>query len=1209
MRCLSRIARIAPAAFVALAAAVQISVAQNIGSISQAVNSAAPYNSVYFGMYPQIYLNTVLEAMDHKPMPETPGAPFVIAESDNQVLNGGALSFGKSPRRQATIITVGPLAWQAVSNGAEGILMFTDQNIDVVPYNEPSMNATWDGTWKNSSIRQWITDQVLLGHSGDTIPPVYRGALTSYPPATVGQFNDLIGVVFPHSALPAPPAGMVTAKWNATGGAARKDYFSPAERSAIVRSRLTNPSLGGNVDNVDTEDYIFLPSLDVVEAVYPAGASRRSVNTRYTMSYVNTTSAPADDDWITRSHNNSPFQGYITQITRTTGAKDAASVNTRKPVRLALNLDRDRVLMVSQSKPAGTSLSFTPAVFTPATTLKLTLIDDVTLTPFTATSTTAPLNGYITVAGSLTLNCTGGTGGTGAFISCLLEDRDGIRYYTKALPSTGAPISAILDFTGVQPGTYTLKVFNEITNTTDAPDLATAPSVFEINLPGTPVIAPVIDPSPLANGFTGRTYSDTVRLSTAGSPLPGFTLTAGALPPDLKLDGATGRISGALTTTSAGSYTFTVRAYNPAGASEHQFTIAVSTIVPPEIATTQDSLIQDNANEGQLTIPYSYRFKLKPGTGLPSVKFYRTAGNLPTGFVLDDDGTLHGTPVTVETQNFTICAETEGMFDYDSYSISIFASSPTSPILPVFVTTDLGASASVKENTPLAAVVIQITGSQYVDVQYDPASFPTGITFDPSTRRILGTPIQGTAGTYGLKMWAKNPATRPTLPSGPDSVGIVYPLTVLPANVPMIVTPPVLPPAAVGLPYKVKIDTDKPGTLTVSAGMLPPTGFMLNPQDEIEGTPTSPGTYKFTIKATNAEGWSSREFTLVVQQASPPPLVSSFTLPDGAVGEAYVGATLTATGSPSSWSWTGAPPGLQLSSSGIISGIPVTAGTYHVTVTASNAWGTSPAQTGTLIINPPPPAAQPLFMTGLDDGIENVPYSARVYAYTVPDMQWTLTGGTMPPGLKFEDGIISGTPLGGEGRYSLTVRVSSAGGFFPPQTRTLTLWILSFYEELRSRRITLPPVPGATLSPEPGTYYIKSGGDFVFTLTPNGSRPFTPEVTTSRVLVHDSIGVSVSPNADSLSYTVTIHNVHEEVYINVTPAAIRHVDAATRAWSTGRSLCISTPVALTARIYDLSGRLLKTVFAPAGRTEIAVMSAGVYLVELDSGFAFKVSIR
>ena len=72
----------------------------------------------------------------------------------------------------------------------------------------------------------------------------------------------------------------------------------------------------------------------------------------------------------------------------------------------------------------------------------------------------------------------------------------------------------------------------------------------------------------------------------------------------------------------------------------------------------------------------------------------------------------------------------------------------------------------------------------------------------------------------------------------------------------------------------------------------------------------------------------------------------------GTVGTAITSFTLSATGGtpPYTWSGTGLPPGVSVSSSGTVSGTPTTAGTYNVTVTATAASGGSGSATFTFTV-------------------------------------------------------------------------------------------------------------------------------------------------------------------------------------------------------------------------------------------------------------------
>jgi hypothetical protein len=1182
------------AAVVMFLAVVQASVAQNIGSISQAVKAAAPYNTAWFGIYPQEFYRTVYAVMESFPT-QPPAGPFKIVAADNKEWNGGDLP-AKPPRNYASIFYVTPLKWRIVSDDAEGILLLSEGNVDIQAYN----SATgWDDHWASSTLRNWFTTDFLNGQSDNLIPSVYKGSIATSNPG----HNDLIGTIFNPLELNTPN---ITTSQPADATNARTPYFTTAEKTAVVLSSLINPTMGGNNDNEATTDYIYLPAADIIEKVYPTETDRTSMNSRYVTSHTNT--SDGDDDWLTRTHSSFSMRGYVTAFKQGAGTRATVSVAKKAAVRPALHLDRNKVLTVSQSKPSGISTTFTATSFTPSNTLKLTLVD-ATLPTFAAGTALAPVNGFIPVGSTLALECNGGSNVAGSFISCLLEDAAGIKYYTKAAACTGSTATVTLNFTGVTPGTYALKVFNEITNATDKPDYATTPTTIDIYIAGGSLAAPVINTAEtLSAGFEGTAYTDTVKLSAAGSPAPKFTITAGSLPAGLSLNVNTGRISGTPAAGTDGVHTFKVKAQNPAGSSEEQFTLTVYRIVPPEIATQQSDLILTGAHQGSLSIPYSFQFQLNPGTGQPYVKFSKTGGNLPAGLTLDEDGTLHGTPTTVETQNFTICAETEGTHDYRSYTVSILTSNPLELVEPVFVTTGLGASAQVRENTPFTEITIQVTGSQFIDVQYDPATFPTGMTFDPYTRKITGMPIQGTAGAYNLKLWAKNPATKPANPSGPDSVGIVYPLTVLQANVPIITTPSPLPSAGQGLPYGEKIATDMPATLSLN-GMLP-LGIVFTPTDSLVGTPTVPGTYTFTIKATGAEGYSVKTFTLEVQAPLPAPVVDAIPpLPEGTIGVGYTGATLTATNSPTSWAWTGAPAGLTLNDAGVISGTPTgQPGAYTVGITASNAFATSASVAATIVVRQSPLTVAPTLVSELPDAIEGSSYNANVFVFNRPDIVWTIASGLLPHGLTFEDGVIGGTPTGSQGKYAFTVRAASATGMFEPVTRELTIWVISYTEDGRSRKVTLEPVARASTDPVPNSYHVKTGDDFGFVVTPADGLHFVPEVTTSRTVIPDAEGVIVTPNADG-TYTIIVKEIREDIVINVIPQSTMPVESAEKVWSVGKRLYILASTTTEAKVHNLAGTLVKVIPLKAGETSVTPLASGIYVIELHKGAVFKVIVK
>lgn len=114
-------------------------------------------------------------------------------------------------------------------------------------------------------------------------------------------------------------------------------------------------------------------------------------------------------------------------------------------------------------------------------------------------------------------------------------------------------------------------------------------------------------------------------------------------------------------------------------------------------------------------------------------------------------------------------------------------------------------------------------------------------------------------------------------------------------------------------------------------GFLPPgTQFLVTGPHTavVAGTPTAPGDYPFTVVATNGSKTISIPDRIFVFG------LSSASLPDAFVGNPY-SAQMPGTGASGSITYTalsGLPPGLSLSPSGQLSGVPTVGGDYTITV-------------------------------------------------------------------------------------------------------------------------------------------------------------------------------------------------------------------------------------------------------------------------------------
>jgi hypothetical protein len=131
-----------------------------------------------------------------------------------------------------------------------------------------------------------------------------------------------------------------------------------------------------------------------------------------------------------------------------------------------------------------------------------------------------------------------------------------------------------------------------------------------------------------------------------------------------------------------------------------------------------------------------------------------------------------------------------------------------------------------------------------------------------------------------------------------------------------------------------------PYSWDVTSGALP-TGLSLT-GSTISGTPTTPGTFDFTVRVTDAT--SDTATSSVSITVATPVTITTTALDDGTTGTPY-SASLTATGGTGSYVWSvvsgSLPTGLVLSgiSGSTISGTPTAAGTSSFTVRATDSGG------------------------------------------------------------------------------------------------------------------------------------------------------------------------------------------------------------------------------------------------------------------------------
>lgn len=171
-----------------------------------------------------------------------------------------------------------------------------------------------------------------------------------------------------------------------------------------------------------------------------------------------------------------------------------------------------------------------------------------------------------------------------------------------------------------------------------------------------------------------------------------------------------------------------------------------------------------------------------------------------------------------------------------------------------------------------------------------------------------------------------------------------------------------LPDAAVGQGYEGFIITsnNSGGTFSITSGSLPPGLSMPASYGAsgtiVAGTPSTQGTFTFTVRGTDQEGQPLQQ-TYRIEVGAPPPLVitSGSCCANGSVGTPYA-ANFFADGGvpPDVWSVPSGqlPPGLSLCGTppATLDGLPTMAGTFTFTVRVTDSQGTQATETASIIV-------------------------------------------------------------------------------------------------------------------------------------------------------------------------------------------------------------------------------------------------------------------
>lgn len=518
----------------------------------------------------------------------------------------------------------------------------------------------------------------------------------------------------------------------------------------------------------------------------------------------------------------------------------------------------------------------------------------------------------------------------------------------------------------------------------------------------------ILTTSPLPQATINQAYSQQFTSFGGAAPIS-WAVISGALPTGITMS-STGLLAGTPTVT--GTFNFVVQAVDsclPQQQSQQQsYTLAVTSGGGPLTITTTSPL--PNATEA---VPYSTQLQATGGT--PPYSWTET-GALPTGLNMTTAGVISGTPTVATTKTITA-------FVTDAVAASKNATVSITVFCPAF---SLTSTSPLPNATVGQAYSFTFTSQGGISpISWSATGIPAGLSL--STAGVLsGTPTSSGASTINVTV-ADSCAPIPQSQSGGFS------LTVNAAVPPLqITTTSPLPGATEGTAYSAQLAATggvTPYAWSITTGVLPP-GLSLATGGLISGTPSSAETDTPTFKVLDSVGTSQTAVLSITSSCPAFAITSTSPLPNATQNSAYSFQFSSSGGiAPITWTATGVPVGLTLSTTGLLSGTPTGSGTFTLAITAKDSCAPTNQQINQSFSLTVSAAIVPLSITTtspLPPGTQNTAYSTTMAATGgTPPYTWSVTVGSLPTGLSLAGatGIISGTPTVAQ-TASITIQVT-----------------------------------------------------------------------------------------------------------------------------------------------------------------------------------------
>ncbi|PTK82728.1 YSIRK signal domain/LPXTG anchor domain surface protein [Staphylococcus haemolyticus] len=551
--------------------------------------------------------------------------------------------------------------------------------------------------------------------------------------------------------------------------------------------------------------------------------------------------------------------------------------------------------------------------------------------------------------------------------------------------------------------------------TTDASGNTTT-TIFNIKVVDTtkPVVTKIEDQTKEVN-----TPIKSIIISATDNSKLAVTNNVSGLPDGVTFDSSTNKISG--TPTKVGSYLITVTSTDTSGnATTTLFNITVQDTTKPVV-----SPIAGQTKEVNTAID---PIKIEASDNSGQAVTNKVSG-LPTGVTFNPDtNTISGTPSKVGSYPITVTT-TDADGNETTTSFTITVQDTTAPTVKAI------GNQTKEVNTAIDSIKIDATDNSGQAVTNKVSGLPAGVTFNPNTNIISGTPTK--VGSY--------PITVTTTDADGNETETSFTITV------QDTTKPVVSPIA-GQTKEVntaidpiKIDaTDNSGQAVTNKVSGLPSGVTFNPDtNTISGTPTKVGSYPITVTTTDADGNETEtSFTITVQDTTAP-TVKAIGNQTKEVNIAIDSIKIDATdnsGQAVTNKVTGLPAGVTFNpDTNTISGTPSKVGSYPITVTTTDADGNETETSFTITVqDTTKPVVSPI--AGQTKEVNTAIDVITIDATDNSGQAVTNKVSGLPAGVTFNSATntISGTPSK-VGSYPITVTTTDADGNETTTSFTLTV--------------------------------------------------------------------------------------------------------------------------------------------------------------------------